>query len=152
MSSRIGSAARVPRRVSLFSPILKRLLVAGVPLGPNGLVTIRGRKSGLLRTTPLAIVELSGRRWLWAPWGEAHWVHNLRAVGGATITVRRRNEEVTVTELDQTQRVEFFRSVLGPVARGIPFGVPFVRIVDGVDLNHPVEAAVGRCVFEIHPR
>ena len=80
---------RVPRRVSLFSPILKFLLAAGVPLGFNGLITIRGRKSGLPRTTPVAIIEVSGRRWVWAPWGEVHWVRNLRAAGRATITVRR---------------------------------------------------------------
>ena len=151
MSDRMGSAARVPRRVSLFSPILKSLLAAGVPMGFNGLVTIRGRKSGLPRTTPLAIIEVSGRRWVWAPWGEVHWVRNLRAAGRATITVRRREEEVRATELDPEQRVAFFRDILGPHARGIPFGVLFVRIVDGVDLNHPVEAAEGRRVFELHP-
>ena len=65
---------QVPRRVRFFSPILKFLLVAGMPMGPNGLVTIRGRKSGLPRTTPLAIIEVGGRRWVWAPWGEVQWV------------------------------------------------------------------------------
>ncbi|MDQ6790679.1 MAG: nitroreductase family deazaflavin-dependent oxidoreductase, partial [Candidatus Dormibacteraeota bacterium] len=39
-------------------------------MGPNGLITIRGRKSGLPRTTPVAIIEVSGRRWVWAPWGD----------------------------------------------------------------------------------
>lgn len=151
MSSRMGSAARVPRRVSLFSPILKFLLAAGVPLGPNGFVTIRGRKSGLPRTTPVAIIAVSGRRYVWAPWGEVHWVRNLRAAGRATITVRGRKEEVRATELDPTQRVGFFRDILGPHARGIPFGVSFIRIVDGVDVSRPLEAAEGRVVFELHP-
>ena len=151
LSDPVGSAARVPLSVSLFSPILKFLLVAGVPLGPNGLITIRGRKSGLPRTTPLAIIEVSGRRWVWAPWGDVHWVRNLRAAGRATITMRRRSEDVRAIELDETQRVAFFRDVLGPLARGIPFGVQFIRIVDGVDLDDPVEAAEGRRVFELHP-
>jgi deazaflavin-dependent oxidoreductase (nitroreductase family) len=142
---------RLPRRVRFFSPILKFLLVAGIPMGPNGLVTIRGRKSGLPRTTPLAIIEVGGRRWVWAPWGEVQWVRNLRAAGRATIAVRGRKEEVSATELDPTQRVGFFRDILGPHARGIPLGVWFIRIVDGVDLDHPVEAAEGRRVFEFHP-
>ena len=30
-------------------------------------------------------------------------------------------------------------------------GVWFIRIVDGVDLDRPVEAAEGRRVFELHP-
>ncbi len=134
-----------------FNPIAKFLLAAGVPMGFNGLVTIRGRTSGLPRTTPVAIIEVSGRRWIWAPWGEVQWVRNLRAAGSATITVRRRKEEVRATELDPAQRVAFFRDVLGPVARGMPFGVQFIRIADGVDLDHPVEAAEGRRVFELHP-
>jgi deazaflavin-dependent oxidoreductase (nitroreductase family) len=143
--------ARVPRRVSLFSPILKFLLAAGVPMGYNGLITIRGRKSGLPRTTPLAIIKVAGRRYVWAPWGEVHWVRNLRAAGRATITVRGRKEDVSATELDPTQRVDFFRDVLGPLARGIPFGISFIRIVDGVDVRRPLEAAEGRAVFELHP-
>ena len=137
--------------VPLFNPVAKVLLAAGTPMGFNGLITIRGRNSGPPRTTPVAIIEVSGRRWVWAPWGEVHWVRNLRAAGRATIALRRRQEEVRATELDPTERVEFFRNVLGPLARIIPFGVTFIRIADGVDLNDPVAAAEGRPVFELHP-
>jgi deazaflavin-dependent oxidoreductase (nitroreductase family) len=151
MSDRIGSAAHVPLSVSIFGAILRFLLALGVPLGFNRLVTIRGRKSGLPRTTPIAVIEVSGRRWVWAPWGDVHWVRNLRAAGRATITLRGRSEEVRATELDPTQRVGFFRDTLGPLARSYPFGVRFIRIVDGVDLDYPLEAAEGRCVFELHP-
>lgn len=154
MSDRIASAdgaiQRPPLNVRLFSPILKFLLAAGVPLGFNRLVTIRGRRSGLPRTAGLAVIEVSERRWVWAPWGEVQWVRNLRAAGRATITFRSRSEEVIATELDPTQRVRFFRDVLGPLARGIPFGYWFIRLVDGVDLNHPEEAGDTSRVFELH--
>ena len=99
----------------------------------------------------MAIITVSGRRWVWAPWGDVHWVRNLRAAGRATINVRGRKEEVRATELDPAQRVAFFRDILGPFARSIPFGVRFIRIVDGVDLDDPVAAAEGRRVFELHP-
>jgi deazaflavin-dependent oxidoreductase (nitroreductase family) len=145
-----AGVARVPLRVSLFSPILKFLLAAGVPLGFNGLITIRGRKCGLPRTTAVAIIAVAGRRFVWAPWGEVHWVRNLRAAGRATINVRGRTEEVIATELDPAQRVAFFRDSLGPLAQGIPIGVWFIRVVDGVDVTRPLEAAEGRVVFELH--
>jgi deazaflavin-dependent oxidoreductase (nitroreductase family) len=151
MTARVDPVAGVPRRVSLFSPFLKLLLRAGVPLGFNELVTIRGRSSGLPRTTPIAVIRIAGRRWIWAPWGDVHWVRNLRASGRATINRRGRDEEVNATELDSAQRLEFFRDVLGPFARSIPFGVSFIRVVDGVDLNDPAGAAAGRPVFELHP-
>ena len=92
---RIGSAPDAPRWVTIFTPVARPLLAARVPLGFNGLITIPGRTSGLPRTTPVAIIEVAGRRWVWSPWGDVHWVRNLRAAGGATITVRGRDEEVT---------------------------------------------------------
>jgi deazaflavin-dependent oxidoreductase (nitroreductase family) len=151
VGSQVGRAARVPRSVTIFSPILKLLLARGVPLGFNRLVTVRGRTTGLPRTTPIAVIEDAGRRWVWAPWGDVHWVRNLRAAGKATITTRGQAEEVTATELDPAERVAFFRDVLGPVARRMPFGVAFIRVVDGVDLTDPVAAAGGRVVFELQP-
>jgi hypothetical protein len=48
---------RVPRGMPAFNSITKFFLTAGVQLGLNGLVTISGRKSGLPRTTPVAIVQ-----------------------------------------------------------------------------------------------
>jgi deazaflavin-dependent oxidoreductase (nitroreductase family) len=144
-------AGKAPWYVPLLNPIARPLLAAGIPMGFNGLITIRGRRSGLPRTTPVAIIEVSGRRWVWAPWGEVQWVRNLRAAGQATITVRRRKEDVRATELEPTERVAFFRDVLGPLARSIPLGVTFIRLADGVDLNDPLEAAEGRRVFELHP-
>ena len=62
-----------------------------------------------------------------------------------------RVQEVSATELNPTERIGYFRDVLGPLARSIPFGVQFMRIVDGVDINDPVAAAEGRRVFELHP-
>jgi deazaflavin-dependent oxidoreductase (nitroreductase family) len=158
MADRIAGADRVPAQpgrapwyVPLFNPLTRFLLRIGVPLGFNGLITIRGRKTGLPRTTPVAIIDVGGRRWIWSPWGEVHWVRNLRAAGSATINLRGRAEEVRATEMDPTQRVGFFRDVMGPLARGIPFGYWFIRLVDGVDLDHPAAAAVRCPVFELEP-
>jgi len=114
-------------------------------------LTTTGRKSGEPRTTPIAIIEHDGRRWIWAPWGDVHWVRNLRVAGRATITVRRREEEVTSTELDRAEREAFFRDVLGPVAGSLRGGRWFIRTVDGVDLADPVGASEGRPVFELRP-
>ena len=151
MTAHVSKAAVVPRSVSLFSSILRFLLIHGVPLGPNALVTIPGRTTGVPRTTPLALIDASGRRWVWSPWGDVHWVRNLRAAARATITFRRQTEVMTARELDADERIAFFRDVLAPLARSIPFGVQFIRIVDGVDITDPVAAAEGRVVFELQP-
>ena len=149
MTTHIGHADHAPWWVRAFGPVARRLLTARVPLGPNRLLTVRGRSSGMPRTTPLAVIEDAGRRWVWAPWGEVNWVRNMRAAGEATIRVGGRQDDVRAVELDPAQRVAFFRDVLGPLARRIPFGASFIRIVDGVDLDDPIEAARGRPVFEL---
>src|SRR5690242_6860285 len=140
-----------PRWVTLPKPIVTRLLKAGEPLGFNGLLTIRGRTSGVPRTTPIAIIEVDGRRWVWAPWGGSQWVRNLRAAGQATITVHRREEHVRAIELDQAQRETWFRDTLAPLARSMRGGMWFILTVDQTDLDDPVEAAQGRAVFELLP-
>ena len=142
---------RPPRGINLFNAVTKPLLAAGMPMGFNGLLTVAGRTTGIPRTTALAIIEDGDRRWVWAPWGEVHWVRNLRAAGRATITVRRRDLEVLAVELDADQRVAFFRDTLAPIARRMRGGMAFIRTIDGVDLTDPAGAAEGRVVFELRP-
>jgi hypothetical protein len=77
-------------------------------------------------------------------------VRNLRAAGRATVTAHRRSEEVRTTELTPAQRMGFFRDVLAPLARSVPFGMSLARLVDGVDLNDPGEPAGRYPVFELH--
>ena len=133
--------------VPFFNPIARLLLAAGVPMGPDVLITVRGRKSGLPRTTPVTICENSGRRGLISPFGEVNWVRNLRAAGRATITVGRRQEEVTAVELGPTEAAEFIRDVLAQTR----LGSWFVRTIDKIDIDNPVEATKGRPVFELRP-
>jgi deazaflavin-dependent oxidoreductase (nitroreductase family) len=138
-----------PRGINLFNAIAKPLLAAGVPMAFNGLLTVPGRKTGKPRTTALAIVDADVLRWVWARWVEDPWVPTLRAAGGATITFRRREEEVRAVELGPEQRVAFFRDTLTPIARGVRGGMWFIRAFDGVDLRDPVAAAKDRPVFEL---
>ncbi len=70
-----------------------------IALGVIALLTVRGRKSGQPRTTPVGIVEHDGKRYLIATFGVVNWVHNLRAAREATLTYERRSEAITAVEL-----------------------------------------------------
>src|SRR2546421_7129475 len=85
-------APHVPFLVPILNPVAHRLLRVGLPMGPNALLTVRGRKTGQPHTTPVALVEVNGRRWVQSPFGEVNWVRNLRAARGATITINCRAE------------------------------------------------------------
>src|SRR6266545_8413752 len=67
-----------------IGPLVRLLLRRG--LGePNVLLTVRGRRTGKPRTTPVAIFELGDGRFVEAAFGEVDWVRNLRASGVAVL-------------------------------------------------------------------
>jgi deazaflavin-dependent oxidoreductase (nitroreductase family) len=144
-----GGLGRVPFFVPLFNPIARRLLRVGLPLGPNALLTVRGRTSGLARTTPVALVAISGRRWVIGTFGDVNWVRNLRAAGQGMITSNRRSQPVTAVELSTTEAAAFYRETLAPYVRHIPLGLgrfllgslgasELLTDPDGAARHHPV--------------
>ncbi len=149
----VPGPSHVPFVVTLLNPIVHRLMGAGVPFGPNALLSVRGRKTGQLRTTPVAMVEVGGRRWVQSPFGDVNWVQNLRAAGEGILTMGRRREPVTAIELTPAQTAAFFQDVLGPYIRRIPLGtVLFGSLLGARDiLKDPVGAAQHHPVFELHP-
>ena len=103
-------------RPSLFlrmgNKIVTFLLRAGVNMGNTTLLTVRGRKSGQPRTTPVTQVERDGERWLIAPYGSVNWVRNLRAVGEATLTRGRRTKHISVVELSAQEAAPILKHTL----------------------------------------
>lgn len=91
-----------------FTSVAIRL---GLPAGPNELLTVRGRASGLPRTTPVAVVEHDGDRFLLSPYGVTNWVRNLRANSEASLRRGRRKTGITAVELAPADAV--------PVLRGL---------------------------------
>jgi deazaflavin-dependent oxidoreductase (nitroreductase family) len=154
MATAVESKARVPSFVGFFNPIARRLLGIGFPMGPNALITVRGRKSGLDRTTPVALVEIGGRRWVIGTFGEVNWVRNLRAAGQARLTAGGRTERVSATELSPEAGGAFFKDVLGPFVRRIPFGLGRLMlgsVLGAKDiLDDPIGSGATHPVFEVH--
>ena len=150
-SERKPGSPRAPRFVEIFNPIGRRRAGAGL-MGPNAQLTVRGRVSGEPRTTPVAFVEVGGRRWIIATFGDVNWARNLRAAGEATFTVKRRAEAVRATELSPDEAARFFREVLAPYVRRIRVGGLLLRLLGATDLlADPDGAARHRPVFELHP-
>lgn len=147
-----GEIPRVPLIVTLFNPIAARLLGAGLPLGPNALLTVMGRKSGQPRTTGVALVEANGRRWVIGTFGDVNWTRNLRAAKEAVLTRGRIRQRVRSVELTPQEAAAFFTEVLLPYARRVPFGRWLVGAVLGAGdiFDDPAGAARNHPVFELH--
>ena len=92
------------------------LLRAGLKMGfkhfPMVLLTVRGRKSGQPRATPVVIDERGDQRYLVGTFGNVNWVRNLRAAGEATLTRGRRAEQVAVVELTPAEAAPFLKQII----------------------------------------
>lgn len=147
--------ARPPFFVGLFNPIARRMLRGGVPMGPNALLTVRGRTSGLDRSTPVAVVSIGGHRWVLATFGDTNWARNLRTAGKGTVTVNRRAEPVAARELSATEAEAFYRDTLAPYVSSIPLGLGRFMLGSLLGakemLTDPQAAALHHPVFELRP-
>src|SRR5262249_20262757 len=83
-TSRVGANPR-PYRKSLWRRTLNSLVRPLARLGLTGprthVLTVPGRVSGRLWSTPVSIVRRGDERWLVAPYGDRNWVKNARATG-----------------------------------------------------------------------
>jgi deazaflavin-dependent oxidoreductase (nitroreductase family) len=103
---RLGFWRRVINR------LIRGLLRLGVPLPNTYLLSVRGRKSGRMYSTPVSLVEDNGARWLVAPYGDVSWVKNARASGEITLRRGRRTETVRVVELGPEEAAPILKRYL----------------------------------------
>ena len=112
--ARTPETSRAPSLIPVLNPLIKRLLRVGLPFGPNVLLTVRGRTSGVPRTFPVAIIEFEGRRYVQSPFGEVNWVRNLRVAGEAVVSKGRDREDVEAIEVDPEAGGPILRDALAP--------------------------------------
>lgn len=137
----------IPWIIRFFDPLVRKLLEMGIPMGPDKLMTVRGRKTGKPRTTGVAVIAVGDRRWVIGSYGDVNWVRNLRKAGEATIQTGRRSEHAIAKELDAEEAATFFRTVFTPYVDNLPL---IARIwVPKEILRHPDAAARTRPVFEL---
>ena len=106
---------RAPRWLALVNPINRMLLARGIGPAPQHLLSIAGRVTGKLRTTPIAVVTVDGQRYVVAGFDGADWVKNARVARRAQLRRGRRIEWVTLHEVADCDPIltEFARQVRG---------------------------------------
>jgi deazaflavin-dependent oxidoreductase (nitroreductase family) len=110
------------------------------------ILTVRGRTSGRLHSTPVTLVE-NGDRWLVAPYGEVGWVRNARAAGGVEIRPGRRSEAMRIEEVPPEQAAPVMREYIRQVA----VTRPFFDVKPGAPVETFVAEAAHHPVFRLTP-
>lgn len=133
----------------VFNPVVALATRRGISLWGSRVLSVPGRLSGEIRSTPVNVLTVDGRRYLVAPRGETQWVLNVRAAGGCTLRLGRRIETVRLREVDDSGKTVILRRYLrrwkwevGKFFDGVGPDSTDAELL-AIAPNHPV--------FEIHP-
>ena len=92
-----------------LNSVVRPLAQLGLAGSRTHVLTVQGRTSGKLWSTPVSIVSLGVERFLIAPYGERNWVKNARAAGWVELRRGRRRERLAVDEVDAEHAVPVLR-------------------------------------------
>ncbi|BBY13011.1 nitroreductase family deazaflavin-dependent oxidoreductase [Mycobacterium marseillense] len=141
---------RPPRYLKPMNKFMMAVQRLGIPTGPAMVLTVPGRKSGQLRSTPMTPFDLHGSLYVVAGYPGADWAANARAAGTGTLSRGRRSRRVRIVELSASEA----RPVLREFPAKVPVGVAFAKrsgmVRDGT--ADEFEALAGRlAVFRFDP-
>jgi deazaflavin-dependent oxidoreductase (nitroreductase family) len=119
-----------------LGPLFQRSLISKL--------SVPGRKTGQWRTTPVAVLDYEGERYLISYRGASDWALNLEASHHGRLVQRGRVEEITVEEVPVEQRAPLLEvyaerfgrmPTVGDVLRALPDPAdhPTFRIVSPMD-------------------
>jgi deazaflavin-dependent oxidoreductase (nitroreductase family) len=138
------------------------LLRLGIKVWSFSLLTVRGRKSGKLIATPIAIFVQDRKRYLIATYGVVNWVRNLRAATGvATLTQGRHSEKIHAIELSPEAAALVFREALRSGPPGVPAVIfrgyrsllflPYLNVTENASLEEFEREMLAHPVFLVQP-
>ncbi len=117
------SDLRPPWYLKPMNRFVKAIQKLGIPAGPSQILTVPGRKSGKLRSTPMTPFAHEGGLYTVAGYPGADWAANARAAGAGTLTRGRRSRRVKIVELNASDAAPVLRSF----AVEVPVGVGFAK-------------------------
>ena len=147
-----NETVHVPSIVPLFNHVIRSFLRIGVPMGPVGLLTVKGRVSGKSCRNPVGVFKRNGRSCLFSTFGNVNWVRNLRAAGQATIRRGFQKTQIFAVELTAEEAAPILKEAVAPFLRnrfaGLILG-PHFKVEPGAPLSDFVEEARRHPVFEM---
>jgi hypothetical protein len=139
--------ARLSRWLKLVNPVIVALQRRGVVIGTMRLLSVPGRKSGEMRTTPVSPLTTNGKRYIVAGFEEADWVKNARSAGWGILARGREQARVNLVELPPRERGR----VLREFPHKVPHGIRYFRQLYGIEgTSEEFVALAPRCpVFRV---
>lgn len=142
-------ADRLPAWLPLANRFVAWLQRRGVKTGTIHILTVPGRSTGVMRTTPVSTLAVNRHQYIIAGLEDSDWVRNVRASGWGYLAYGKNRSKVTLRELEWDDREPILRAF----PTEVPHGVQFFTRVYGVEADPDQFAALAdRCpVFRVEP-
>jgi deazaflavin-dependent oxidoreductase (nitroreductase family) len=127
----------------MFNRMFGFLVGLGFGLPHNYLLEVRGRKTGNLYSTPIDLLEYSGKRFLVAPRGRTQWVRNAEVAGEVSLKKGGKRQQFRLRPIPDPDKPELLRAYLGSFKTTVqryfpvPAGSP-VESFAGISSAYPV--------------
>lgn len=105
----------------LINLLFRALTRLGWGASYRHVLTVPGRKTGRLYSTPVDVIELGGNRWLVAGYGPANWVFNARAAGEVALSRGGRSETCKVEEAGGEDAIPVLRKYIAEIRVTRPY-------------------------------
>ena len=144
------SSAALPRWLGPVNRVIVVLQRLGIAFLSFHLLSVPGRRTGRLRTTPVSPFSVAGRRYI-VSFGQTEWVRNARAAGWGVLARGRRRKRVRLIELDLEERAPILRQFPVQVPAGVRFFVQVGAVRPPAGPDAFAEAAPVLAVFRVEP-
>lgn len=118
---------RLRRRLKPVNRVVIALQRLGISVGTMHVLSVRGRKSGAIKSTPVSPLTVDGSRYIVAGFDRADWVKNVRAQGEGVLSRGRKRRAVRLTEVPLHAREPILRAFPREVPHGVQFLVEDAR-------------------------
>jgi deazaflavin-dependent oxidoreductase (nitroreductase family) len=105
----------------LINSIFRVMTKLGLGASYRQILTVAGRRTGKLYSTPVDVLEVGGDRWLVAGYGPSNWVHNARAAGKVTLSRGGHSATFKVEEAEVKVAVPVLRAYVTEIRVTRPY-------------------------------
>lgn len=145
------TAQNYRRMVNAGNKIVVGLQRLGVAFGPMQLLTVPGRRTGVPRTFPVAVIPIDGGRYIFQAYPKAAWVANARAAGEGTLTRGRRTSAARLTEVPVADRRPLLRKLVENNPASVAKRLVTTGLADAPTPEAVAAAAERIAVFRVEP-
>jgi deazaflavin-dependent oxidoreductase (nitroreductase family) len=105
----------------LINAVFRLLTRLGLGASYRHILTVPGRNTGRLYSTPVDVIEVGSDRWLVAGYGPASWVRNARAAGEVTLSRGGNSARLRVEEATAQTAIPVLRAYIGQIKVTRPY-------------------------------